>query len=297
MPLFAVTFPVRKSRFWLIRTAVVAALLVPGAAQVKADTRIDQNTATSRDLQVAGLQKGPGGVVQQAGVAAWYGKHWRGRKTASGMVFDERQLTAASLILPLATRARVTNMQNGRSVDVLVNDRGPYAGNRVMDLSERAATALGMTKSGLAQVVIRARLAKGGGQRHDVESRIKRFDVAPVAQQQRPVAQPVRSDRGCKIEVGRIGARPCHREHHIGVRRGMRRYQSRCGGEKVGVILHRVRTRRQQDRDLIVGNTERGAAAAARFGIGTQRRGVERIRDMDPAPRPLADAFVKMLDL
>ena len=76
------------------------------------------------------------------------------------MVFDERQLTAASLVLPLATRARVTNLQNGRSVDVLVNDRGPYAGNRVMDLSERAATMLGMTKSGLAQVVIRVHLAQ-----------------------------------------------------------------------------------------------------------------------------------------
>ena len=165
MPLFAVTFPVRKSRSWLIRTAVVAALLVPGAAQVKADTRIDQNTATSRDLQVAGLQKGPGGVVQQAGVASWYGRHWRGRKTASGMIFDERQLTAASLVLPLSTRARVTNVQNGRSVDVLVNDRGPYAGNRVMDLSERAAELLGITKSGLGQVVIRARMAQAATSR------------------------------------------------------------------------------------------------------------------------------------
>jgi len=165
MPLFAVTFPVRKSRSWLIRTAVVAALLVPGTAQVKADTRIDQNTATSRDLQVAGLQKGPGGVVQQAGVASWYGRHWRGRKTASGMIFDERQLTAASLVLPLSTRARVTNVQNGRSVDVLVNDRGPYAGNRVMDLSERAAELLGITKSGLGQVVIRARMAQAGTSR------------------------------------------------------------------------------------------------------------------------------------
>ena len=81
------------------------------------------------------------------------------------MIFDERQLTAASLVLPLASRARVTNVQNGRSVDVLVNDRGPYAGNRVMDLSERAATALGMTKTGLAQVVIRARLAQAGAAR------------------------------------------------------------------------------------------------------------------------------------
>src|SRR5437764_9232729 len=145
MLLFAVTSSIRKSRLWLIRSAVAVALLVPGAAQVKADTRIDQNTATSRDQQVAALQKGPDGVIQQAGTASWYGRHWRGRKTASGMIFDERQLTAASLVLPLSTRARVTNVQNGRSVDVLVNDRGPYAGNRIMDLSERAAELLGIT--------------------------------------------------------------------------------------------------------------------------------------------------------
>src|SRR5947209_10749005 len=152
MHLFAVTSANQKSRVWLIRAALAAALLAPVAMQTKADTRIDQNTATSRDQQVAALQKGPDRVIQQAGTASWYGRHWRGRKTASGMIFDERQLTAASLVLPLSTRARVTNVQNGRSVDVLVNDRGPYAGNRVMDLSERAATALGMTKSGLAQV-------------------------------------------------------------------------------------------------------------------------------------------------
>jgi rare lipoprotein A len=138
-------------------------LLVPALSQAHADTRVDQDTATSRDQQVAALQKSPDGLIQQAGVASWYGRHWRGRKTASGMIFDERQLTAASLVLPLATRARVTNIQNGRSVDVLVNDRGPYVGNRIMDLSERAAMALGITKTGLGQVVIRARLAQAGG--------------------------------------------------------------------------------------------------------------------------------------
>ena len=165
MRLFAVTSAAQKSRLWLTRAAMAAALLIPALTQAQADPRIDQDTTTTRAQQIAALQKGPDGVVQQAGLASWYGKHWRGRKTASGMVFDERQLTAASLVLPLATRARVTNVQNGRSVDVLVNDRGPYAGNRVTDLSERAATALGMTKSGLAQVVIRARLAQAGAAR------------------------------------------------------------------------------------------------------------------------------------
>jgi len=165
MRLFAVTSAAQKSRLWLTRAAMAAALLIPALTQAQADPRIDHDTTTTRAQQIAALQKGPDGVVQQAGLASWYGKHWRGRKTASGMIFDERQLTAASLVLPLSTRARVTNLQNGRSVDVLVNDRGPYAGNRVMDLSERAATMLGMTQSGLAQVVIRARLAQASGAR------------------------------------------------------------------------------------------------------------------------------------
>jgi rare lipoprotein A len=165
MHLFPVTFGAKKSRSWLIRGVLAMALLSPVLAQAKADPRIDQDTTTMRAQQISTLRKSPDGVVEQAGVASWYGRHWRGRKTASGMIFDERQLTAASLVLPLASRARVTNLQNGRSVDVLVNDRGPYAGNRVMDLSERAATALGMTKTGLAQVVIRARFAQAGAAR------------------------------------------------------------------------------------------------------------------------------------
>ena len=165
MHLFAVTSATQKSRLWLMRGALAVALLVPVLTQAQADPRIDQDTVTIRAQQIVALQKSPDGIVEQAGLASWYGKHWRGRKTASGMIFDERQLTAASLVLPLATRARVTNLQNGRSIDVLVNDRGPYAGNRVMDLSQRAATALGMTKAGLAQVVIRVRLAQAASVR------------------------------------------------------------------------------------------------------------------------------------
>ena len=88
------------------------------------------------------------------GTASWYGKHWQGRKTASGTRFDVRKLTAAHPDLPLNTRVRVTNLLNGRSVEVLINDRGPYVGDRVLDLSEAAAKRLGMIKDGLAPVVI-----------------------------------------------------------------------------------------------------------------------------------------------
>jgi peptidoglycan lytic transglycosylase len=89
-----------------------------------------------------------------AGTASWYGEHWKGRKTASGTRFDPNRLTAAHRSLPLNTRVRVTNLENAKSVTVLVNDRGPYVRGRVIDLSTAAARRLGMVKEGLAPVRI-----------------------------------------------------------------------------------------------------------------------------------------------
>lgn len=89
-----------------------------------------------------------------AGTASWYGRHWQGRKTASGTRFDPGRLTAAHRSLPLNTRVRVTNLENAKSVTVLINDRGPYVHGRVIDLSKAAARRLGMLKDGLAPVRI-----------------------------------------------------------------------------------------------------------------------------------------------
>ena len=93
---------------------------------------------------------------RQVGIASWYGGRHQGRLTASGEVFDENKLTAAHRTLPLVTWARVTNLENGRSIEVRVNDRGPYIDGRVIDLSTRAAEELGMTEQGLARVEIKA---------------------------------------------------------------------------------------------------------------------------------------------
>ena len=89
-----------------------------------------------------------------AGVASWYGAHWQGRETASGTRFDMRKLTAAHRSLPLNSQVRVTNLENGRSVVVLINDRGPDVDGRVIDLSTAAARHLGMIKEGLVPVRI-----------------------------------------------------------------------------------------------------------------------------------------------
>lgn len=90
----------------------------------------------------------------QTGVASWYGDEWQGRITASGKPFDDNKLTAAHRTLPLNTRVRVTNLKTGRSVEVTITDRGPYADGRVIDLSKAAAKKLGMVKDGLVPVRI-----------------------------------------------------------------------------------------------------------------------------------------------
>ena len=90
----------------------------------------------------------------QTGVASWYGRQFHGRKTASGETFDMNAMTAAHRSLPLNCYIRVTNKDNGKSVVVKVNDRGPFHGNRVLDLSYGAAKQLNITNSGTAKVSI-----------------------------------------------------------------------------------------------------------------------------------------------
>lgn len=86
------------------------------------------------------------------GEASYYGSELAGSRTATGEVFDPNQLTAAHRTLPLGSRVRVTNDRNGESVVVRINDRGPYHGNRVIDLSAAAARAIGLIRSGTGRV-------------------------------------------------------------------------------------------------------------------------------------------------
>ena len=88
----------------------------------------------------------------QEGVASYYASRFHGRLTASGVRYDENTLTAAHRTLPLGTRVRVTNLDNDREVVLTVNDRGPYVGKRVIDLSLEAARQLGFVERGLTKV-------------------------------------------------------------------------------------------------------------------------------------------------
>ena len=89
---------------------------------------------------------------RQEGLASWYGDDFHGRLTANGEVFDMASLSAAHPTLPMPCYARVTNLSNGKSLIVRVNDRGPYHGNRVMDVSSRAAELLEFKNNGVARV-------------------------------------------------------------------------------------------------------------------------------------------------
>jgi len=88
----------------------------------------------------------------QTGIASWYGTQFHGKKTSNGETFNMNNLTAAHPTLPLPSYAKVTNLANGRSLIVRVNDRGPYARNRIMDLSKKSATLLGVKNKGTLRV-------------------------------------------------------------------------------------------------------------------------------------------------
>jgi rare lipoprotein A len=91
----------------------------------------------------------------QVGYASWYGLPHHGRRTASGEIYNMYELTAAHPVIRMGTRLHVTNLENGRSVEVRVNDRGPFVDGRILDLSYAAARHLGAVDAGVIRVRIR----------------------------------------------------------------------------------------------------------------------------------------------
>ncbi len=169
---------IRRLRFLFYWSAAIALLSMIGPG-VSADAIISGNTVPAATNPVAAAASTPAAVdaatpspaplaeaqpgepdldalqvADQVGIASWYGNQHQGRLTASGERFDERKLTAAHRTLPLDTKVKVTNLENGKSIEVKVNDRGPYIPGRVLDLSTQAAKMLGMEKEGLALVRI-----------------------------------------------------------------------------------------------------------------------------------------------
>jgi rare lipoprotein A len=98
--------------------------------------------------------------MTQQGKASYYADKFKGRRTASGEKFRQHKRTAASLTIPLGTKVRVTNLENGKSVKVRINDRGPYVKGRILDLSKKAARRIDMLREGVVPVRLRYKLKK-----------------------------------------------------------------------------------------------------------------------------------------
>jgi rare lipoprotein A len=148
----------------LLRCTAVTVLCMAscvGAVEVDAPTdtvelvefqeRLSQAVQSTRDVA---LQTGQ---AVEAGMASWYGRAFQGRRTASGERFDMNELTAAHKTLPLGTVVQVRNPINGKTVDVKINDRGPFVKDRIIDLSYKAALMLGIVKSGKQPVEVQRR--------------------------------------------------------------------------------------------------------------------------------------------
>ena len=99
-------------------------------------------------------------IHKEVGEASWHGSRFQGKETANGETFNQKEMTAAHPSLPMGTKAKVTNLDNGKKVEVRINDRGPYVGNRVIDLSSAAAKKLDMKGDGTTQVKIETKSTK-----------------------------------------------------------------------------------------------------------------------------------------
>ena len=116
------------------------------------------------------------------GLASWYGDDFHGRATANGEIFDAESISAAHPTLPLPSYVRVTNLSNGKSLIVRVNDRGPYAANRIIDVSKRAAHLLGFTMRGTAWVRVEyvGRAPIEGSDDRLLEATLRQDEPAPA---------------------------------------------------------------------------------------------------------------------
>jgi rare lipoprotein A len=139
-----------RSREWL-GWALAAGIAVCASLSAAADTPASYEVLGKR-YRVLDSSKG----YVERGVASWYGHAFHGNKTASGERFDMYAMTAAHPTLPIPTDAQVTNLLTGKTVVVRINDRGPFVGRRIIDLSYAAGQALGFVGSGTALVEVRS---------------------------------------------------------------------------------------------------------------------------------------------
>ncbi|HVJ51580.1 MAG TPA: septal ring lytic transglycosylase RlpA family protein [Aliidongia sp.] len=166
-------------RFFSAFACLAAGLLLNGCASHPpppsggGETHAQHNYKVGQPYQINGVWYYPSDDLNydETGIASWYGPDFHEKYTANGEVFDQNAISAAHKTLPLPSIAQVTNLDNGRMIEVRINDRGPFVGNRIIDMSRRAAQLLGFEQNGTAKVRVRilvpesiqaASLAKAG---------------------------------------------------------------------------------------------------------------------------------------
>jgi rare lipoprotein A (peptidoglycan hydrolase) len=146
----------RSQRRWMIGAIGALGLVTAGLAGVLLDRSAQPRAAALGTASVSVEAMRPAAIAAQrpiaGGEASYYGAELAGQRTAAGERFDPEARTAAHRTLPLGSRVQVTNPDNGKSVIVRINDRGPFHGDRVIDLSLGAAREIGLVRSGVGEV-------------------------------------------------------------------------------------------------------------------------------------------------
>ncbi|MBO6212325.1 rare lipoprotein A [Algoriella xinjiangensis] len=150
-------FPIANADGKIFKDAGKNDTIIMPVSEKRFSEEIDNDTIKEDTLSVEDEKKVEDILESTAheistGVVSWYGGKFHGRKTASGEKYDKHELTAAHKSLPFGTKVKVTNIRNGKSVVVEINDRGPYAKSRVLDLSQAAFSEIGHTNTGVMQV-------------------------------------------------------------------------------------------------------------------------------------------------
>jgi rare lipoprotein A len=156
--------------------ALALAALVVTACAPAPGTVLPSTRGTSAPVVVPAAPRTLPGF-REVGIASWYGPGFAGRRTANGEVFDPSLLTAAHRTLPFGTRLMVTNLDTGASVEVRINDRGPFKADRVIDLSRGAAERIGLVRSGVAPVRLELVNAHAGAARIAGVPRLRSYEA------------------------------------------------------------------------------------------------------------------------
>ncbi len=183
---------------------------------------------------------------REEGMASWYGPDFHGKRTANGELYDMHALTAAHRTLPMPCLVRVTNLENRRSAILRINDRGPFAKDRILDVSKRAADALGFIGQGTARVRVEILAEESIAMKERLLRGDSDFAVAPQTAMPRAVAAPVSTPVAIAaagtqfIQVGAFGD-PANASRLKGKLSGLGRVEVAAAPAANGVTLHKVR--------------------------------------------------------